>query len=141
MHAPASIEAAFDLNGASTARRLTFGPDRVETRCPMTRRRYTDAFISAVLAAANRRDRPLAEVLAEYGVPERTYHHWRRRFPSAEGDAVDAIRCLEKEVRALRRENQRLLHDLALQRELLGKPWRRLLPGEPPSATRNETPE
>lgn len=107
----------------------------------MTRRRYTDAFISAVLAEANRRERPLADILAEYQVPERTFFHWRRRYPAAQVDALDTIRCLEKEVRALRRENQRLLHDIALQRELLGKPWRRLLPGEPPSATRSEPPE
>lgn len=94
-----------------------------------------------VLEAVERGDAPLKDVLDRHGVPQRTYHNWRRRYPANGGDALDTIHALEQEIRSLRRENMQLKEALALQRELLGKPWRRPPPGGRPSDTSSDTPD
>lgn len=107
----------------------------------MAHRRYSPALVQAVLEEARRSSRPLAEILAQHGIPARTYHHWRVRFKNVEVGGLALVQALRLQVRKLQREKARLLKDIAIQRELLGKPWRRLQPGGPPSDTRSGQPE
>jgi hypothetical protein len=101
----------------------------------MTKKRYSDQTIGAVLRDVALGQEPLKAVLARYGVPERTYHRWRCRFLLPSDRMPERLRSLEAENRALRRRNKRMAEEVRLLRDLLGKPWRRLRPGEQPSAT------
>lgn len=83
------------------------------------------AVVNEVMNQVRSGRRPLREVLAEHGVPERTYHHWRTRYPAGTADVLETIRTMKRRLAKLTRENERLLREIALQRELLGKPWRR----------------
>ena len=97
------------------------------------RRRYTDDIVSEVLRAAAKRRARLADVLAHFGVPERTYHHWRHRYPPVEAEDLTRVRQLERELRISQAANRRLRRDFERLRAALGKPWRRLRPGAQPS--------
>ena len=99
----------------------------------MTQRRYADDTIREVLRAAAEPRAKLADVLARYGVPERTFHHWRRRYPPVDLEELSRVRALERELRSTRVAKLRLEQDIERLRAALGKPWRRLRPGAQPS--------
>ena len=75
-------------------------------------------------------------LLAAAGVPLRTYHRWVRRFGRLDGDTIKRIVRLENERAAMERRVRQLEHEMELLRTVVGKPWRRLPPGGPPSVTR-----
>ena len=99
----------------------------------MARRRYDERFVETILAEVRAGVAPLRDVLARHGIPERTYHGWRRRYVGSSKHLLERLRLLERERRALTRLAKRQEREIALLKELLGKPWRRLLPGEQPS--------
>lgn len=74
-------------------------------------------------------------LLAEQGVPLRTYHRWRKRFGHMDGDTIRRIVTLENERAGVERRMRQLESEMELLRTVVGKPWRRRPPGAPPSAT------
>jgi hypothetical protein len=75
-------------------------------------------------------------VLKAAAVPLRTYHRWVRRFGRLDGETIKLIVRLENERASMERRMRQLEREMELLRTVVGKPWRRLPPGGPPSVTR-----
>ncbi len=87
----------------------------------MNRKRYSDLTIRTVLKAAATGREPLHAVLASHGVPERTYHRWRRRWLVPPARLLTRLRELERQNRALRLASQRRAEEILLLRLILGR--------------------
>ena len=74
-------------------------------------------------------------LLAEQGIPLRTYHRWRKRFGRMDGDTIRRIVTLENERASMERRMRQLEREMELLRTVVGKPWRRQPPGGLPSDT------
>lgn len=100
----------------------------------MKRRRYSDAEIARSLREVSAGTTTVIAAVRRLGVPRRTFYRWLARY----GDSADAtlarLRALEREATSARRQAARLARENHLLKELLGKPWRRLLPGGQPFA-------
>ena|SRR6185503_2835997 len=106
---------------------------------PTSKMGRTNADIDVFLHLLRQRGvsaRHLSAALRALGVPRSTYYYWKKQLSSASASPTGVVRRLQQETRVLTGRVKQLEMDLALAREALGKPWRRWLPGGPPSAGR-----
>ena len=96
---------------------------------------HDEALIARVLRATQEPGIDREKCLEECGVPLRTYHRWVKRFGKLDGETIRRIVLLENERASVERRLRELEKEMALLKEVVGKPWRRRLPGEPPSNT------
>jgi transposase len=81
----------------------------------MKRRIFDETFKREALALWLRADRPLKQLAAELGVSPKSLRDWKKLYGPP--PPVRSQQALEMELRALRRENERL----RLQRDILKK--------------------
>ena len=96
---------------------------------------HDETLIARVLRATQEPGIDREKCLEESGVPLRTYHRWVRRFGRLDGETIRRIVTLENERASMDRRMRQLEHEMTLLKEVVEKPWRRRLPGEPPSNT------
>lgn len=77
--------------------------------------------------------RQLSKTLREQGIPRSTYYWVADRLGARGVDPVESVWKLLREHRELEGRIRSLEQDLLIVQEAMGKPWRRLLPGERPS--------
>ena len=77
--------------------------------------------------------RHVSAALRELGVARSTFYYWKQQIGAASKSPTGVVRRLQQEKRLLAKQTKQLEEDLAIAREALGKPWRRLPPGGPPS--------
>lgn len=89
----------------------------------MRQAKLTDEQIVALLRAAERGDKSIAQLAREHSVTEQTVYRWRRKFGGATVPDVRRLKQLEKEnARLLRLLGQREV-EIDGMKELLRKKW------------------
>jgi putative transposase len=89
----------------------------------MRQAKLTDEQIVALLRAAERGEKSIAQLAREHGVTEQTVYRWRRKFGGATVPDVRRLKQLEKEnSRLLRLLGQREV-EIDGMKELLRKKW------------------
>jgi hypothetical protein len=96
---------------------------------------HDEALIARVLREVHTPGADRERMLAREGVPLRTYHRWVKRFGRLDGDTIRRIVALENESALTERRVRQLEREMEVLRTVVGKPWRRLPPGGPPSVT------
>jgi transposase len=87
----------------------------MENETTTSRRNFDEAFKRDAVALALKGDKPLKQLAQEMGVSHWNLRDWKKRYgPTAPARSAEV---LEAEVRALRRENERL----RAQRDILKK--------------------
>ena len=89
----------------------------------MKQKQFTNEQIVAILAQADKGEKPIVEVCREHGITENTFYRWRNKFGSVGVKEVQRLRELEKENARLKK----LLAERDLEvdacKELLAKNW------------------
>lgn len=89
----------------------------------MKQKQFTNEQIVAILAQAEKGEKPIVEVCREHGITENTFYRWRNKFGSVGVKEVQRLRELEKENAHLKK----LLAERDLEvdacKELLAKNW------------------
>ncbi len=89
----------------------------------MKQKQFTNEQIVAILAQAEKGEKPIVEVCREHGITENTFYRWRNKFGSVGVKEVQRLRELEKENARLKK----LLAERDLEvdacKELLAKNW------------------
>lgn len=89
----------------------------------MRQSKLTDEQIVALLRAAERGEKSIAQLARDHGVTEQTVYRWRRKFGGATVPDVRRLKQLEKEnARLLRLLGQREV-EIDGMKELLRKKW------------------
>jgi putative transposase len=89
----------------------------------MRQAKLTDEQIVALLRAAERGEKSIAQLARDHGVTEQTVYRWRRKFGGATVPDVRRLKQLEKEnARLLRLLGQREV-EIDGMKELLRKKW------------------
>lgn len=89
----------------------------------MKQKQFTNEQIVAILAQADKGEKPIVEVCREHGITQNTFYRWRNKFGSVGVKEVQRLRELEKENARLKK----LLAERDLEvdacKELLAKNW------------------
>lgn len=76
---------------------------------------------------------PVAELCRKHGVSDASIYKWKARFGGMDVSEVRRLRSLEDENAKLERMLADAMLDNVALKDLLGKKWRRSLPGGKPS--------
>jgi transposase len=79
--------------------------------------RFTEDFRREAVRLVRESDRPVRELAIELGVSVTTVRNWLRTVPKEKQTATGRVLSLEEQVRALKKENERLREE----REILKK--------------------
>ena len=89
----------------------------------MKQKQFTNEQIVAILAQADKGEKPIVEVCREHGITENTFYRWRNKFGSVGVKEVQRLRELEKENARLKKLLAERDLEIDACKEVLAKNW------------------
>ena len=88
----------------------------------MKRKRYTEPQILKVLKESEA-GRKTTDIIREYGISEKTFYTWKRKYGGLEASDIKRLKTLEAENRRLKQIVADLTLDNSALKDALGKKW------------------
>ncbi len=89
----------------------------------MKQERFSEEKIVGILRAAEKGEKPIADLCREHGIAEQTFYRWRRKYGGLDTSDVQCLKELTSENARLKRLLAERDLEVDALKELLAKKW------------------